>query len=82
MGTTWNTAHWVIILCLEKDNLPVWFGKAKHGKRSNHTDKEDKKPDPVTDHGETKKNDSEKKDEGDKKEPKKKKPNLDKILGD
>ncbi|MBE7490571.1 MAG: hypothetical protein HS108_02240 [Planctomycetes bacterium] len=53
LGPVWNTAHWTIILCLEKDNLPVWFGKA--GKKSAKPEpkpepKEEKKPDqkPVT----------------------------------
>lgn len=49
LGTVWNTAHWMIILCLEKDNLPVWFGKS--GKKAAKPEpKEEKKPEtkPVT----------------------------------
>lgn len=49
LGPVWNTAHWTIILCLEKDNLPVWFGNS--GKRSAKPEpKEEKKPEqkPVT----------------------------------
>src|SRR5690606_6844573 len=45
LGTVWNTAHWVIILCLEKDNLPVWFGKSGKAKKP---EPEPKEPDPVT----------------------------------
>ncbi|MCC6466013.1 MAG: PDZ domain-containing protein [Planctomycetes bacterium] len=33
LGPVWNTAHWTIILCLEKDNLPVWMGKGGKGKK-------------------------------------------------
>jgi hypothetical protein len=48
LGTVWNTAHWTIILCLEKDNLPVWFGKS--GKKKEAKPEPEKKPDtkPVT----------------------------------
>ena len=70
IGTVWNTAHWVIILCLEKDNLPVWFGKAGKAKRP---DKAEEKPAPVT-------GKDEKKEE--KKEPEKKSPDMDDILDD
>ncbi|MEE9312097.1 MAG: hypothetical protein V3V10_06745 [Planctomycetota bacterium] len=34
LGAVWNTAHWTIILGLENDNLPVWFGKSKKKKSS------------------------------------------------
>jgi hypothetical protein len=66
LGAVWNTAHWVIILCLEKDNLPIWFGKA--GKKKEKV--EEKKEDPTT--GEKKPT----------KEPEKKKPDTDDILDD
>lgn len=35
LGPVWNTAHWTIILCLENDNLPVWYGKVKPPKKQN-----------------------------------------------
>ena len=72
LGTDWNTAHWTIILCLEKDNLPVWFGKK--GKPKNADKEEDKKDDkdPVT--GKDDKQDKEKK------KPEKEEPDMDEIL--
>ncbi|MCA8937033.1 MAG: hypothetical protein KDB68_12610 [Planctomycetes bacterium] len=72
LGTDWNTAHWTIILCLEKDNLPVWFGKK--GKPKNADKEEDKKDDkdPVT--GKEDKQDKEKK------KPEKEEPDMDEIL--
>lgn len=50
LGTVWNTAHWTIILCLEKDNLPVWFGKSGKKGAKPEPKPEEKKPDqkPVT----------------------------------
>lgn len=71
LGTVWNTAHWVIILCLEKDNLPVWFGKSGKAKKP---EPEPKEPDPVTG--------KEDKPKPEKKQPEKKKPDIDDILDD
>lgn len=44
LGAVWCTAHWVIILGLEKDNLTLWLGKSKAPK----TKPEPKKEGPVT----------------------------------
>lgn len=70
LGPVWNTSHWTIILCLEKDNLPVWFGK-KGKPRNVKEEEKDEEKDPVTGKEETKKED---------KEPEKKKPDYDDIL--
>ncbi|MBX3461022.1 MAG: PDZ domain-containing protein [Planctomycetes bacterium] len=67
MGAVWNTAHWTIILCLEKDNLPVYFGKKGKAKPDPKA-KEEKPKDPTT---------------GEKKEakpPDKKKPDIDEAM--
>lgn len=44
LGAVWCTAHWVIILGLEKDHLTLWLGKSKAPK----TKPEPKKEGPVT----------------------------------
>ena len=68
LGPVWNTAHWTIILCFEKDNLPVWFGK-KGGAKSPAAEPEAKKDEtPVTG------------DKPERKPPEKKKPNIDDML--
>ncbi|MBK8206668.1 MAG: hypothetical protein IPK87_07700 [Planctomycetes bacterium] len=69
LGSVWNTAHWTIILCLEKDNLPVYFGKKGKSTTGKEKDeKEDKPKDPTT--GEKK----------DAKPPEKKKPDIDEAM--
>ncbi len=72
MGTVWNTAHWTIILCLEKDNLPVWFGKGKKGKSAKEDPKPEADANPTTG--------KEKPEPKETKPPEKKKPNIDDML--
>jgi hypothetical protein len=82
LGTTWNTAHWVIILCLEKDNLPIWFGK-KADKRDRDEDEKEEEKRPVTGKEKARKDDDKsEEEEKEKKEEEKKKPDMDDILGD
>lgn len=77
LGTAWNTAHWTIILCLEEDNLPVWFGKAKKSSRSK-SKKPEKEEKPVV----TGKDDKKSKEEIEEEKRKKKKADMEKILED
>lgn len=68
MGAVWCTAHWVIILGLDKDNLTLWLGKGKSVKPKPEEKKEaapttgEKKPEPPKE-----KTEEEKKKEKDKK---------------
>jgi hypothetical protein len=74
LGAVWCTAHWVIILGLEKDNLSIWLGK----KAKSKPEPVKKEPSPTT--GE-KKPDPPKEKTAEEKE-KEKKDKLDKAMGD